>query len=147
MISSSVLYPLRCRPRPGKKRRGAANATGCPTVAEQWENWRYKAASNRCHSSSCCCGKGLFWSHEVGARSQGWCTELRLVFLRNTSSFIVERNLFHTEIFRLLFLKRLCRFMCPTIVVHLEIHRDQKIPFHTSRPSKWWKLFRVWDIN
>lgn len=38
IISSSVLHLVRCRLRPGKKRRGAANATGCPTVAEQWEN-------------------------------------------------------------------------------------------------------------
>lgn len=91
-IISSVLCCLRCRPRPGKERRGAADAAGCPAVAEQWENRRCEAASDGCHSSSRCFSKGLFWSHEVGTPSRGWCVELSMVFLRNMHSFLVERN-------------------------------------------------------
>lgn len=89
-VSSPVLHPLRCRPRAVKERRGATNAPGCPAVAEQWENWGYKAASDRSHSSSCCCSQGLFWSHEVGTppRPDVWNWERRRHLALHSEQFV-----------------------------------------------------------
>lgn len=41
----------------------------------------------------------------------------------------IQRNLLHTEIFGLLFLKRLCGFMCPATVVHQKYTGMGGFPF------------------